>query len=68
MLLIFELPPPFCLFRELVLLAEAKLGELLIKSENREPIKTPDGSIKGTIGKLPNGINKKESHYAHADC
>jgi len=40
---------------ELTLLAEAKLGELLDKVS---------GSTAGTTKVLPDGINKKESHYA----
>jgi len=44
--------------------AESRLGELLSNTISKEPIRNADGSLKGTIGKLPNGINKKESHYA----
>jgi len=43
---------------ELVLIAEAKLGELLISIPNKEA-----SSARGTRS-LPSGINKKESHYA----
>ena len=49
---------------ELVLLAEAKLGELLLNRKNKESIQTTDGTFKGTIGDLPTGIDKRESHYA----
>jgi N6-adenosine-specific RNA methylase IME4 len=48
---------------ELVLLAEAKLGELLSKRE-RPYVKDTEGSFKGTFRDLPVGIDKKESHYA----
>ena len=43
---------------ELVLLAEAKLGELL---SNQVPLREPGGTFGNT---LPSSINKKESHYA----
>ncbi len=29
-----------------------------------KPIKNPDGSLGGTIGTLPEGITKKQSHIA----
>jgi len=48
----------------LVLDAESRLGELLEQIPNQEPIRTAEGSFKGTLGKLPVGINKKESFYA----
>jgi len=38
-----------------------RLGELLESIPNQEPIRTAEGSFKGTLGKLPVGINKKES-------
>jgi hypothetical protein len=48
-----------------VLHAEAKLGELL---EEIPPKPIADGSGKGTFGgreqSLPEGITKKQSHYA----
>jgi len=50
---------------ECVLLAEAKLGELLNKLEKKPIVEpNPEGSLKGTIRVLPVGINKKESHQA----
>jgi len=48
----------------LVIDAEIRLGELLEQQPNQQPIRTTEGSFKGTLGKLPIGINKKESHFA----
>lgn len=44
--------------------AERKLGELLKEIPKPKPIRKADGSLDGTIGTLPNGITKKQSHYA----
>jgi len=44
--------------------AEAKLGELLKNLPPKKPIKLSDGSLNGTIGSLPDGITKKQSHHA----
>jgi len=41
-----------------------KVSRLLEQIPNQEPIRTAEGSFKGTLGKLPVGINKKESFYA----
>ena len=48
----------------LVIDAESRLGELLENTNNKNHIKNTDGSLKGTIGGLPVGLDKKQSHYA----
>jgi N6-adenosine-specific RNA methylase IME4 len=46
--------------------AQAKLGELLKALPPPKPIVkgSPDGSLRGTIRVLPEGISKKQSHFA----
>ncbi len=47
---------------EVLLYAEARLGELLGKIERK---RNKEGSSKGTsLPSLPGGVNKKDSHYA----
>ncbi len=49
-----------------VLYAEAKMGELLKAIPKPKFDKQLNGSLRGTTESLPNGITKKQSHYAQA--